>query len=360
MSINHSLMIDEYDSLMGTYQKIQEVVYKVLDSFVTSAKTKVDSLDSRIKARDSLIKKLERKGDKYHSIYDVTDIIGFRIVTFYNDEVDKFAAKIEKAFNIDWENSIDKRKIYNVDQFGYLSLHYICRIPKEIYYDETNPAINEIRFEIQIRSVLQHALAVLHHDTGYKSDVEIPTEYQRRLTRLAGLMELVDDEFTEVKNSIFDYKKRIKHVVKDGKLENVELTIDSYRAYLENGGFASLNQKIALISNMDIEEVSLDNFLQIFKAFELKTLKELDDFIKEYSSLAYEFCVRQFSNMDLDIVTSAIGPLNLCIVYALSKGLGQGVVKRILDLAYGDRKTNAKMAIKLSDIGESMGICKDL
>ena len=329
-----------------------------IDSFVSVARTKVNSVDSRIKARDSLAKKLERKGNKYNTILDITDIIGFRIVTFYNDEVDKFAVKIEKVFDVDWENSIDKRKIYNVDQFGYLSLHYICKIPKEMYYDSNNPLINEVRFEIQIRSVLQHALAVLHHDTGYKSDVEIPKEYQRRLTRLAGLLELVDDEFTDIRNSIGDYKRRVKAVVKNGKLEDVELTGDSYQAYLENGGFDSLNERIALISNMDIEEAPLDNFLQVFKAFELKTLKELDDFKKQYSDLAYEFCVRQFSNMDLDIVTSAIGPLNLCIVYVLSKGLGEGVVERILDLTYGNRKINSKMAAKLADIGKSMGINK--
>ena len=359
MNINHSLIMEEYDLNQNVYKKVQEIVLKELEFFTSEANIKVNSVDSRIKARDSLSKKLERKGDKYHSIADITDVVGFRIVTFYNDEVDKYAAKVEKTFDIDWENSIDKRKIYNVDQFGYLSLHYICSIPKEMYYDEKNPTINTIRFEIQIRSLLQHALAVLHHDTGYKSDVEIPIEYQRRFARLAGLLELVDDEFSEVRHSIEEYKKKIKNVVKDGTLENVELTLDSYQAYIENGGFASLNERIALISNMDIEEVSLDNFLQIFKAFEFKTLKALDDFKKEYSNLAYEFCVRQFSDIDLDIITSAIGPLNLCIVYALSKGLGAGVVKRILDLAYGDRKTNVKMASKLLDIGKSMGIYKD-
>lgn len=358
MNLNHSLILEEYDSNQETYKKIQEIVLNRINDFVSLAKTKINSVDSRIKARDSLALKLERKGDKYQSINDITDVIGFRIVTFYEDEVDKFAAKIEKAFDIDWENTVDKRKIYNIDQFGYMSLHYICKIPKSMYYDESNPMINEIRFEIQLRSVLQHAIAVLHHDTGYKSDIEIPKEYQRTLIRLASMLEFVDSEFVKVRSSIEDYKKRIKQVVKNGKFEDIELTLDSYLAYLENGGFKSLNERIASISNMDIEEVSLSVFLQVFKAFEFHTLKDLDDFVKKYSDLAYEFCVRQFSSTDLDIITNAIGPLTLCIVYSLSKGLGDGVLKKILDLVYGERKNNERMALKLVNIGKSMGICK--
>ena len=38
---------------------------------------------------------------------------------------DKIGKKVEEAFVIDWENSVDKRALIKADSFGYLSLHYI-------------------------------------------------------------------------------------------------------------------------------------------------------------------------------------------------------------------------------------------
>lgn len=352
------LLLDQYKENYESFVTIKKIVLDTLGGFVGEFKSIVNSVEGRVKQYDSLKGKLELKGYKYSNIFDVTDIVGCRIVTFYMDEVDKYAAKVESTFDIDWENSIDKRKMHNIDQFGYMSLHYICSIPKSLYYDPEKPEINEIRFEIQLRSVLQHAWASVQHDTGYKSDVEIPREYMRSFGRLAGLLELADDIFCQIRNSIEDYRRRVKQVVKDGTLDDVELNGDSYNAYIENGGFINLNKKIATIGNMEIEEASLSNFLKVFKSFGFKTLKELDNFVNEYSDLAYEFCVRQFMGKDIDIITTVTGPLALCIVYVLSKDMGETVVKLVLDAIYGPRNINQRTAAKLTNIGKSMGLVK--
>ena len=92
--------------------------------------------------------------------------------------------------------------------------------------------------------------------------------------------------------------------------------------------------------------------------FNFKTLKDLDDFVKNYSDMAYEFSVRQFSGKDLDIITSAAGLLALCIVYVLDKDMGVNIVKYVLDTLYGERKNNEKLAKKLTEIGKTMGLVK--
>lgn len=352
------MILDEYSENQETFQIISRVVKEQLDSYVKDFGSIVNSVETRIKTPKSLEGKLQLKGYKYNTLKDITDIVGARVVTFYNDEVDKFAARVEKNFDIDWDNSIDKRKIYNVDQFGYMSLHYICRIPPSMYQDEKHPLVNEYRFEIQLRSVLQHTWATIHHDTGYKNDVEVPKQYLRKMNQLAGLLELADDLFSEIRIDLEDYRRRVKQVVKDGNLAEVELNIDSYNAYLENEGFMELNKRIASINNMEIEDVSLRGFLKVFKAFNFATLKDLDSMVRNYSDLAYEFAVRQYTGTDLDIMMSSVAPLTLTVVYALDNDMGENVIKRILDSIYGERKSNVNQAKRLTRIGRTMGLIK--
>lgn len=358
MDIKYEMILDEYKSKIELYELLDKIVIEKLKDYVKELGIIVNSVESRIKTEKSLKGKLELKGSKYQSINDITDILGARIVTFYCDDVDKFAAKLENDFVIDWENSVDKRKMHNIDQFGYMSLHYICSVPKDMYENKDYPELNEIRFEIQLRSILQHTWASIHHDTGYKNDVEVPKEYLRALNRLAGLLELADDSFSQIRASLSDYRRRVKQVVKNGSFNEVELNGDSFDAYIENGGIDFLNKRIAAINNMEIEVVPLKNYLRVFKMFNFKTLKDLDDFVKNYSDMAYEFSVRQFSGKDLDIITSAAGLLALCIVYVLDKDMGVNIVKYVLDTLYGERKNNEKLAKKLTEIGKTMGLVK--
>lgn len=360
MDAHTEMILEQYQENLETFNLISQVLQEQLLGYVKEFKSIVNSVETRVKTYESLKGKLELKGYKYNSIEDITDIVGGRVVTFYSDEVDKFAASIEQNFEIDWDNSIDKRKIYNIDQFGYMSLHYIVRIPKEMYYNRDFPKVNEFRIEIQLRSNLQHTWATIHHDTGYKNDVEIPKVYLRSLNRLAGLLELADESFCEIKNEIEDYRRRMKTILKEGHLEDIELNIDSFNAFIENGGFSMLNNKIATINNMEIEEVSLRNFLVVFKAFGFTTLKDLDTFTNENFIQAYEFCVRQFANTDIDIISSATGPLALCVVYIVSHDMGEQVIKKLLDALYGERKSNERQAARLMKIAVSMGLVKSV
>ena len=359
MDIHSEMILEQYEENLETFEVLKSVVLEQLNSYVKEFGALVNSVEGRVKTRKSLKGKLELKGEKYNSIFDITDIVGTRLVTFYGDEVDKYAAKIEQNFNIDWDNSVDKRKIYDVNQFGYMSLHYICSVPESMYKNEKYPQLNKIKFEIQIRSVLQHAWASIAHDTGYKSDVEVPKEYLRMLNRLAGLLELADTNFVNIRTSLADYRRRVKQLVSSGDLSEVELNIDSYNAFLETGGFEALNRRIATINNMEIEEISLRNFLKVFKAFHFNTLKDLVDFMMHYSDLAYEFAVRMFSGKDIDIISNATGPLYLSVVYILSKDMGETVVKMLLDTIFGERKSNITQAKRYTQIGRSMGLIKN-
>ena len=94
--------------------------------------------------------------------------------------VDKLAKVIERNFKIDTENSIDKR-VMDPERFGYSSLHYIVEYTPERLKLIEYKYFTGIKFEIQIRSILQHAWAETEHDLGYKSKNEVQRRFEEML-----------------------------------------------------------------------------------------------------------------------------------------------------------------------------------
>ena len=337
-------ILAQYHQFLPVYEQMAAVIPERLNEFFVEAGIVVAAMEHRVKDEKSLKGKLQRKGNKYSSIHDVTDVVGIRVITFYTDDVDKVASVLERLFEIDWENSIDKRKVHEIDSFGYLSLHYICRIPESAYTDPEHPELNQIRFEVQMRTILQHAWANMNHDTGYKSGVEIPLVYQRNLNRLAGMLELVDDEFSRIRMELSDYRRQVQKLVASGNLNEVRLDGDSFRSYLKIGPFDALTRKIASINQAEVQPGDLSAFLDLFLAMRFKTLGDIDNLVKEYFDAAYQIACFQIGLTDIDILSSSLAPQNLCTAYILKNGGGRVGLKLMFDKLNGPSDGNEVMA----------------
>ena len=326
-------ILQEYNDNLPRFREIESQVKESIKRTLADAGLLVAAIESRIKGYDSLAGKLELKGQKYSSLADITDILGLRVITFYIDDVDKVASAVERLFAVDWENSVDKRKIHDTDSFGYLSLHYICSVPGFPY-----------RFEIQMRTLLQHAWANMDHDTGYKSGVEIPKRYMRNMSRLAGMLELVDDEFSKIRIELTDYRRRVQALVRSGNLDEVPIDGDTFRSYLELNPFNQLNKRIAAMNQAEIQDVPLMPYLAVFKGIGLKTLGDIANIIKDYSEGAYQIACYQIGLTDLDIISSSIGPQDLCIAFILKNGGGKAGIKYMFDILNGESESNEMIA----------------
>ncbi|MBQ2519800.1 MAG: hypothetical protein II540_00770, partial [Paludibacteraceae bacterium] len=300
MDLHSEMILEEYREALPVFEKMQEEVKRTLREALERNGLEVTAVEARIKTEKSLEGKLALKGSKYASLSDITDILGARIITFYTDDVDRIAAMAEQLFEIDWNNSVDKRRLHQLDSFGYNSLHYICRLPGYEY-----------RFELQLRTTLQHAWAAINHDTGYKSGVEIPREYLRRMNRLAGMLEMVDDEFSRIRMEISDYRRRVQQLVQNGKLDDVQLDGDTFNSYLQAKPFDALNKRIAAINQAEIQEVPLIRYLRVLKALGCNTLGDVRQMRNQYEEDAYALARHQLGNTDLDIISSAVGLQNI-------------------------------------------------
>lgn len=340
LDLHCQMILEEYRESKPMFDRMKEILLKKIWQVLSDAGIIVAAVEGRVKTEASLAGKLELKGSKYASLDDVTDILGLRVITFYTDDVDKIASVLERFLEIDWENSIDQRKLHKLNSFGYNSLHYICRLPEAMYSEKDCPAVNRVRFEIQMRTALQHAWANMYHDTGYKSGVEIPETYLRNLNRLAGMLELADEQFSRIRTEINDYRRKVRELVDSGNLEEVALDGDTFRSFLSLKPFDNLNRRIAAVNQAEIQEVSLMHYLPVLKAMEFSTLGDIQEMIRTCSEGAYQLACYQISLTDLDILASSVALQNLCIVYILKKGHGAVGIRFFLDLLNGQSESN--------------------
>ncbi len=333
LDLHCQLILEEYRDALPTLEKMKDAVLAKLQKALMRSGLIVTTMEARVKTEGSLSGKLALKGAKYATLSDITDLVGARIVTFYTDDVDRIASMAEKLFEIDWANSVDKRKLHQLDSFGYNSLHYICRLPGYDY-----------RFELQMRTTLQHAWAAINHDTGYKSGIEIPREYMRRMNRLAGILEMADDEFSRIRTELTDYRRRVHTLVQNGKLDDVLLDGDTFRSYLQLGTLDILNKRIAAINQAEIQDAPFAQYLSVLTALNCNTLGDVDRLIQRYEEDAYLLARHQLGNTDLDIISSAIGLQNICVVCILSSGGGKIGLERMFDELNGVNSQNKALA----------------
>jgi len=195
-------ILREYDARREELDALASALQARLSDELGPARGAIHSITHRVKDRESLRRKLLRPDKIYRGLRDVTDLVGVRIVTYFDDATFEVARIVERAFRIDLDNSLDKRRLLAPTQFGYRSLHYVGSLP------DAPPQLP--RFELQIRTILQHAWAEIEHDLGYKSAASVPEAIRRRFSRLAGLLELADEEFLSIRRELHAYERALR------------------------------------------------------------------------------------------------------------------------------------------------------
>lgn len=256
---------------------------------------------SRVKEKNSLEKKIDTKAGKYSIIDDITDVVGCRIISYFEDDVEKIVTIIKKEFDIDEENSINKKSMLESDKFGYLSYHLICKISERRLLLPEYKKYKDIKFEIQIRSILQHAWAEIEHDIGYKSSLGIPKELRRKFSRIAGLLETADENFCEIKKAIESYENKIGN--DKNELLKTDLNLNSLQLFVENPIVIELDNYIVnadgrAFLNTKIDLNSLSRYLDRLSYFNIKTIEELNNLLITKKSIIEKFTTKFFHYLE--------------------------------------------------------------
>ena len=343
LDVHGEMLLQQYRELLPTLEQLADEASRLMEEALREQGIYITAMEHRVKTEKSLTGKLELKGAKYKSIEDITDLVGLRVITFYTDEVDKVAAIAKRLFDIDWQESVDKRKLHDLNAFGYNSLHYICRLKT-----------GGPRFELQMRTALQHVWSTIEHDIGYKGDVKMPSEYRRQFSRLAGMMELIDDEFSRLRVVLTDYRRQILALVKDGQLDDVPLSAETFRSYLELHPFDRLNKRIAAVNQAEIWNVSVMSYLPVLESLGMETLGDVQHLIDENSDEAYQLALSQLAITDLDILSSNTALQYLCLVYVLKHDGGRNGLKSLYDIINGESDANGIVADMMMEQAQTL------
>jgi putative GTP pyrophosphokinase len=283
-------ILHEYDSNCDLYKEFTQKIESLIKDLLQMKGLRVHSIASRFKNRESLIEKLSVPGKHYRKFTDITDISGIRIITYFYDEVDSVASLITSEFNIDYANSIDKRALLDPDRFGYSSLHYIARLsPKRKRLTEYK-RFTKCFFEIQIRSILQHTWAEIEHDLGYKSKIAVPKELQRRFYQLAGLLELADQDFIQLRDKLSEYQLSVNSQMEEHP-ELITIDKDSLTFYIRQSEIlARLEHNIELECNIYLSGIDTSTTLLLrLHAAGFTTIKDINDSLIELQTLILHF-----------------------------------------------------------------------
>jgi ppGpp synthetase/RelA/SpoT-type nucleotidyltranferase len=151
-------------------------------------------VSGRVKTRSSFLEKAVRKG--YDSpTHQIQDLVGARIVVRRRHRLDDASQAVKTLASAHgWLVLAEEQRGSEVEMAhipGYQAIHLVL---------QTDAEAPDSTVEVQIMTMLQNAWAVLQHDLVYKGAPD--PVLVRRATSLAGLLELAEKEFEDLRLSV--------------------------------------------------------------------------------------------------------------------------------------------------------------
>lgn len=372
---NKKEIMDQYQKRHAIYQNFAGEVEHQLKRILSEENISYNAITCRLKDAESLSGKIDRKGDKYSCLEDLTDIAGVRVITYYSDDVDKVADIVEREFFVDRENSIDKREALEPDRFGYCSVHYVVGMSEERLKLREYQSFSGLKCEIQIRSVLQHAWAEIEHDLGYKNPVALPKKIRRNFSRLAGLLEIADKEFEEIRRFLLSYEEETTKTLRsESEDEDVEIDAILLDKLTEiNTDIIEINSQIEAIIGIkfddDIQPSDYEGSIKKLHWFGIHTLSQLYDFIEKNSHYAVDIAreilgtYRYTNEGEKVVIHRTIAFFYLCyaeLVANTEKYDFDGFVQYFEEMnIVGLDKSSREAAFELFQLREKLGIADE-
>lgn len=184
---------NQYRQIMFFYEAgIQQITAKLeilnKEFQYCNDRNPIESIKSRVKSSDSIIKKMKKKGLPLTisgMMTNIYDIAGVRVVCPFISDVYHVARMLMNQTDV--EVLRVKDYIENPKENGYRSLHLIVMV--DVFFSEEK---RKVPIEIQFRTIAMNFWASTEHQLRYKKEREFTADMHKQLRRCADLMARAD------------------------------------------------------------------------------------------------------------------------------------------------------------------------
>lgn len=200
---------EDYSARYGAVLKPLAAALEQQISELLQGEARIDRISARPKSIERFLAKSENKGEdgvpKYSEpLHQIQDQVGARVTVFYKSDVEHVSEILLKYLRTTETKDLVPSSEWT---FGYFGRHFVCLFPQEIVNpDWPREHVPEF-FELQIKTLFQHAWSESNHDLGYKPERgELTSEQMRMLAFTSaqawGADHIFDDLFNQLQGSL--------------------------------------------------------------------------------------------------------------------------------------------------------------
>jgi putative GTP pyrophosphokinase len=319
-------VLAEFERKKGALDRCCQTTEALLRKCLQSAGVRFQMIQARVKDGEKLRDKYLDPKKNYQSLSDITDLAAIRVITYYEDEVDRAAEIIKREFEVDPDKSVDKRET-DPEKFGYYALNLICRYSHARVAHVEYSEFTGIPFEVQITSILRHAWSEIEHP-WYDLKEAFPSEIRRRFARMAALLEIAESEFLALRKVQSDYIESVRVRVA-AAVPTVTLDAVSLRLFIQQEPIVRrIDKRLAFLSGRVLSEELTDRavsaWLRLLASAGISTVEQLRELITqraEWVTEYFEECIKRVwqrdpsrSPMQIGVCLAQLAIFQLCLI----------------------------------------------
>ncbi|MFI7068516.1 GTP pyrophosphokinase family protein [Kribbella sp. NPDC050124] len=219
---------DRYGAEKTAYDRLCGEAIFSMKSELSGAGIKFHSVTGRVKDLEGFLEKIERKN--YDDPFVQTqDLVGIRIVCLFLSDIQKIETIVANMFDVISKD--DHIESGPVDSFGYMSVHYVCKLGSR-HVGARYSGLTEQAFEVQIRTIVMDAWANISHQLAYKGELSVPEGLRRDFHALSGLFYVADQHFELFSKHAQDAQASAKAAIETNEAQDLDINLESVIALL--------------------------------------------------------------------------------------------------------------------------------
>ena len=228
-----SKVIENYNAQYALYNRLGSNLQQALEEFLTEKNIPFLQINYRVKTIESVLEKIERK-EYENPLSQIEDFCGLRIICYYRNDIGKICDLLKDELTI--LEFQDKEEALNQNEFGYRSVHLIATVPNSWMSAPNYRGLDNLKIEIQVRTILMHAWAEIQHKLAYKKEEHLDVSMRREFSFLSAKLEEADLQFENLKNNSQKIQQEFKKDISNNgeiQLQESSVNLDSLVAFLD-------------------------------------------------------------------------------------------------------------------------------